>query len=238
MAHQLEAPGDDEAPDWESLYRARGDEVTRHRPVFTGDVFFGVPVLGEAKTKDVIVLQHPCAMRKDGVTLMPTLLVAELAGTSVVMPSAWSGNYKWLPLTELQAKNKPKHCTAFLHKVHLVNSAEINVDKRIACMSQVGVNLLMQRWVHHNSRVVIPTSDYQKMSAPQFEEADLAEDWCIDREEDGVSIVDAFNEIDEWLSQADENGLSRRELLNEEQQRSAVRQELRGHLRSLRGNGQ
>lgn len=57
MAHDLEYPGADGVPDWGSLYRARGDEVVRHRLVFTGDVFEKVPVqgLGESKTKTVIV---------------------------------------------------------------------------------------------------------------------------------------------------------------------------------------
>jgi hypothetical protein len=59
MARKLESPSEDE-PDWEVLYLARGDdEVVRHRPFFTGDVFTGVPVQApraERKIKTVMVI--------------------------------------------------------------------------------------------------------------------------------------------------------------------------------------
>lgn len=235
MAHQLEAPGDDYAPKWDSLYRARGDEVTRHRPVFTGDVYFDVQMAGEDKLKNVIVLQHPCAIRKDGVTLMPKLLVGEVLGDSPLLPSEWAGGFfKQLPLAELQPTAKPRHGRAFFDKHHLVTPEELVNGRRVCCLSQTGLNLLMQRWVNHNTRVVIPTFEYQKMSAPQFEEADLVEDWCVDREDDGVSIDDASQEIDEWLSRSNESVVSRRERLNEDQRRSQIRQELRAHLKAVR----
>ncbi|MGH3827905.1 MAG: hypothetical protein ACRDQX_12145 [Pseudonocardiaceae bacterium] len=43
MARDREYPGAEGIPDWGSLYRARGDEVARHCPVFTGEVFEKVP---------------------------------------------------------------------------------------------------------------------------------------------------------------------------------------------------
>lgn len=56
--------------DWSALwlYRATACGQRKHRPVNTGDVFFQAPVfdLGEAVEKDVMVLQHPCAMRSTG----------------------------------------------------------------------------------------------------------------------------------------------------------------------------
>jgi hypothetical protein len=235
MTHQLEAPGEDESPEWDSLYRARGDEVSEHRPVFTGDVFFGVNVAGEAGPKNVMILQHPCAIRLDGVRLMPKLLVAEVTASGVLEPSRWAGGYyKQLPLAALRPGEKTEHFAAFFTKHHLVTPEELDGGYRVACMSQVGVNLLLQRWVHHNSRAVIPTDDYQAVSAPQFEEADLTEDWCIDREEDGVDINSATLEVDVWLSDRKEGSPSRRERLNDDQQRSQIRQDLRGHLRALR----
>ena len=99
MAHNLEAPGTDEAPEFESLYRARGDEVLAQRPIFTGDVFFDVNVEGEEQTCNVIVLQHPCVIRK-GVELTPKLLVAEVASAALLPPSQWvekfSVSCRWL----------------------------------------------------------------------------------------------------------------------------------------------
>lgn len=235
MAHELDAPGSDDAPDWASLYRARGDEVSEHRPVFTGDVFFDVAVDAEDTPKNVIVLQHPCAIRMDGVTLMPKLLVAEVNPDGILKPSKWvGGHYKLLPLAALRPGEKPENFAAFFTKHHLVTPEQLTAGGRLACMSQIGVNLLLQRWVHHNSRAIIPTQQYQEVSAPQFEEADLTEDWCMEREDDGIDVELATREVDEWLSERDESGVSRRDRLNDEQQRSQTRKDLRAYLRQVR----
>jgi len=39
-----------------------------------------------------------------------------------------------------------------------VKRTNLSLDTRVASMSQQGVNLMMQRWVHHNSRVIDPES--------------------------------------------------------------------------------
>lgn len=234
MAHDLEAPGTDEAPEWASLYRARGDEVVEHRPVFTGDVFAGVGVAGEAEPKTVMVLQHPCAIRIDGVTLMPKLLVAEVSPAQVLKPSKWvTGNYKQLPLVELRLGESAATYAARFVDHHLVTPDEFAAGTRIACLSQRGVNLLMQRWVHHNSRVIVPTWMYQEVSAPQFEEADMIEDWCTDRLDDGIDATAATTEIDGWLSER-LDGESRRDRLKDEQNRSQLRRDLRDQLKARR----
>ena len=71
MARAPEAPSGTEA-DWDVLYLARGTRNFPHRPILTGDVFKDVhvqPPRAKAKVKTVMVIQHPCAMRPDGVTL-------------------------------------------------------------------------------------------------------------------------------------------------------------------------
>lgn len=234
MAHELEAPGTDVAPEWASLYRARGEDVSMYRPVFSGDVFFNVPLAGDQAPKNLIILQHPCAIRA-GVKLLPKLLVAEVNPSGQLKPSLWPGtSFKQLPLAELRPAGKPVDFAAFFIKQHIVTPEELNAATRVACLSQRGVNLLMQRWVHHNSRVVVPTQMYHEVSAPQFEEADMIEDWCLDRDDDGVAVAAAEIEIDEWLSSKDEHGISRRDKLNDEQERSELRRTLREHLRSVR----
>lgn len=234
MAHNLEAPGTDEAPEYESLYRARGDEVVAQRPVFTGDVFFDVTVEGEEQNRNVIVLQHPCVIRK-GIELTPKLLVAEVASAGLLPPSQWVEKfYRQLPLADLVAEDKSKHYAAYFDRHHLIKRTDVVLDHRIATMSQRGVNLLMQRWVHHNSRMVVPTQEYQKVTSAQYEEADIVEEWCIDREEDGVALDGATVEIDSWLT-GDKSSPSPRARLDDPQQRSAVRREVRAHLRAARG---
>lgn len=233
MAHSLEAPGTDEAPDFSSLYRARGADVVMQRPIFTGDVFFGVVVVGEDQPKNVIVLQHPCVIRR-GVELTPKLLVAGLAQAPPLVPSEWAGGfYRQLPLADLVPDSKWKDFAAFFDRHHLVARTDLTLDKRVASMSQRGVNLLMQRWVHHNSRVIVPTQDYQTATSAQFEEADFIEEWCIDRKDDGIALDKANMEVDTWLTGGRTDDSPRRRL-EDPQQRSAIRREIRAHLKSLR----
>jgi len=234
MAHNLEAPGTDEAPEYESLYRARGDEVVPQRPIFTGDVFFDVTVEGEEEqTRNVIVLQHPCVIRK-GVELTPKLLVAEVASAALLLPSQWVEKFfRQLPLAELVTGDKPTHFAAYFDRYHLIKRKDLELDHRVATMSQRGVNLLMQRWVHHNSRMIVPTQEYQKVTSAQYDEADIIEEWCIDREDDGVPLDDATVEIDTWLT-GDRTASAPRKRLEDPQQRSAVRRDVRSYLRELR----
>lgn len=233
MAQTLEAPGTDEAPEYESLYRARGDEVVAQRPIFTGDVFFGLTVESEEQTRNVLVLQHPCVIRK-GVELTPKLLVAEVAPAALLPPSQWAENFfRQLPLAQLVAGENPKHFAAFFDRHHLIKRKDLQLDHRVAVMSQRGVNLLMQRWVHHNSRMIVPTQEYQKVTSAQYEEADIIEEWCIDREDDKVALDSATVEIDTWLT-GDKGPTSPRARLEDPQQRSTVRREVRELLRQAR----
>jgi hypothetical protein len=84
----------------------------------------------------------------------------------------------------------------------------------------------------------VGTHLYQEVSSPQFEEADLIEDWCIDREDDGIDLATATAEIDYWLSTVTSGGPSNRELLKDPQHRSGVRKAMRSHLQNLRDAGQ
>ena len=111
----------------------------------------------------MIVLQHPCALRTDGVKLHSRLLVAELRSHKIIPIEDWpTGHYSKMPLPDLipTTTSSKRHQAAFFDGPYLVGGDALDLDKRIACLSQSGVNLLMQRWVHHNSRVVVPTATY------------------------------------------------------------------------------
>lgn len=233
-AKDLEAPGTREAPDWASMYRARGDEVSEARPTFTGDVFENVPVgFGDTGSQiTALVLQHPCALRTDGVNLAPRLLVAEVRASSVIPFGEWKGRYKLMPLPELSKENG--HFAAHLQQPYLVEAEALHRSNRIACMSQVGVNLLLQRWVHHNSRVIVPTFDYQVVTAAQFEEADLIEEWCDDRVDDSADIAAETIGAHTWLRGASTSpGKRWQDLLEDPQTRAIVRTAMRRHIKEL-----
>ena len=79
MSKSLESPHAEGIPRWDALYRARGEEVSETRPIFTGDVFTKVQLpgsTGNVKARTVAVLQHPCSMRTNGVDLAWQVLVA------------------------------------------------------------------------------------------------------------------------------------------------------------------
>lgn len=233
-AKGLEAPGTREAPDWASMYRARGDEVSEARPIFTGDVFVGVPINSGDREQLItaIVLQHPCALRTDGVNLASRLLVAEVRDSSLIPFGNWKGSYKIMPLPEL--KMDQAHFAAHLQEPYLVDAADLRIDNRISCMSQAGVNLLLQRWVHHNSRAIIPTFDYQSVTAAQFEEADLIEEWCDDRVTAPSDIPSETAAAHTWLRETSNSpGKRWQDLLDDPQTRAIVRTAMRRHIKEL-----
>ncbi|MGO4192247.1 hypothetical protein AB4Y67_11320 [Arthrobacter sp. YAF17] len=231
----LEAPGTRDAPNWNSLYRARGEEVSASRPVFTGDVFRDTRCgsSDDDANKAVLIMQHPCALRTNGVDLVPRLLVAEVRTSTPIPVGDWKGRFKLMPLPELEAEGST-HFAAHMHEPYLVDRAEIKIENRIACMSQVGVNLLLQRWVHHNSRVIVPTFEYQNVTAEQFEEADLVEDWCEDLASTPQETAAETAAAHEWLrGDSSEKGKSWQQLLENPQSRGTVRLAMRKHVKAI-----
>lgn len=223
----LETPGDDEAPDWGSLYLYRGEEVNGFRPVFTGDVF-----LLPDGTEMVQIIQHPCAIRLDGVNLVPQLLVSTVASSQAMKPSAWRGSYKQFPLPDLEGEGT-EHKSAFFHKPSLISPETIRRGRRIACLSQFGVNLLLQRWVHHNSRVVVPTWSIDAATAEQYEEADLVEEWGESWDSAGLNSERGESSAHDWLRSDAGNGSSWQSMLGTSQTRSKVRSAMRSELRRI-----
>ena len=139
MTHDLEYPGAPGAPDWSRLYRTRGEEVVHYRPIFTGDVFENVYVqsLGATKIKNVIVLQHPCALRSNGVDLHPRLMVAEVRQHKVIPMQSWSGHISKMPLPELKptVTSGKRNPAAFFDELYLIGPDDLKPDKRVACLS-------------------------------------------------------------------------------------------------------
>ena len=231
MARDLEHPavGEGGDTDWSSLYRCRGDEVTSFRPVFTGDVFTDIGVDEDVRAT-VIVLQHPCALRVDGVKLIERILVAQVEHSRLLSVAEWVGNYKKFPLPELI---DGAHFAANLAGLILAPSMAFDPVQRVASLSQSGVNLLLQRWVHHNSRAIIPTWQYQEVTSPEFDEADLMEEWCEDQVADGQSIQEVTVTAHEWLRSDSGNGETWQSLLQDPQKRSTVRKAMRARLQRI-----
>ncbi|MEV7347005.1 hypothetical protein [Streptomyces sp. NPDC093544] len=233
MVHELEAPrvvGD--------LYRALGEEVESCRPYLTGDVFMGVETAtadGARKKRDVMIIQHPCVLRTNGVDLVSQLLVARVQQHPPI--EDWGKYGKLMPLPGLfpnAASERKKHCAAMFDSLFLVTPQQLG-DARVACLSQVGINTLLQRWVFHSSRATILTHTFDEANFHVFEEADVIEDWVIERTiEGGLKREDAAVECMEWLRRDLGDGRTQQVRLRDRQQRSAVRIDMRAYLRTLR----
>ena len=230
-AHDLQSPGTDDDPNWDSLYRYRGsNEVVSDRPILTGDVFINVAVLDDDQFYNLAILQHPCAIRKG--TLSKRILCAEVVEGSVLKPSKWSTHsFKVMPLPELRPLSETPNYEVRFEKFHIAESKQLLTAERIACLDLIGVDLFLQRWVNHNSRVVVPTRDYLKATVAQYAEADILEEWCLERQD--VSIEAASAEADCWLSQNDAFDKSRRDRLVDDEYRARIRREARSEVTRL-----
>ena len=207
--------------DWDVLYRGRGTgEVVAYRPIMTGDIFTGIEVIAprEApKRRTIIVVEHPCSMRPDGLDLAPSLLVADVHPMKPIEPSEWEGRGRLMPLPDLMpevASNRRHQVAEFTRTFH-VHRDDLELDKRMACLSPRGVILLFQRWVFFSSRCGA-SDDFNAVVLPVYEEIDLAEDWCEAALAGGRTLGDAWLDVNAWLSR-DAGETTRRQALEDPQ---------------------
>ena len=99
-------------------------------------------------------------------------------------------------------------------------------------MCRYGVNLLLQRRLHHNSRVIVPTATLSAATVGPFNEAELTEEWIDERAEYGVEPLQALAECSNWLD-ARVGTVSRQDALSNPQHASRIRREARQHWKSL-----
>lgn len=232
MSHDLESPYVEGVPDRDALYRARGDEVSATRPIFTGDVFTGVQLpgsTGKIKARSVVVLQHPCSMRTNGVDLAWQVLAAEVTNRKEIDEPGWiNGNFNLMPLPDIRPEvtSQSQHQAANFDNLYTV--APDLLTSRVASLSPFGVNLLLQRWVHYSSRVVVPTNTFHEQTVAFYEEADLIEEWCD--ESIGGDLRGETQACLDWL-RADRDGSTYQELLKNSQSHSVIRRAMRQELR-------
>ncbi|MDN5731040.1 MAG: hypothetical protein L0K41_06290 [Yaniella sp.] len=215
MAYQLETP-----KPLSSIYLARGvDEVDEYRPWFTGDVF-------QVKNSSdmMIMLQHPCSLRIDGSVLEERLLMAQIT-IGKNHRSDWNKHaFAEMPLPELIEGDDTKYVVSFRH-LELVESETFgDGSSRIATLSSHGINLLLQRWIFQNSRVIVPTMTYEEQISGPYNEADLEAEWLseLDGTQQGTSTT-----FHQWIRESpDGSDIRRQAMLEDPQQRAFVRREM------------
>ncbi len=223
--HSLEAPEVDDSGqiNWELLWLYRRKQGVRQlRPIFTGDVFENVAVIGEDDPVSVMILQHPCALLDKTNELREVLLTARLVDHPEVPPSGWSGNYGVMPIV-VHESDPLKHQAVALDQLALVRSANLDLKKRVACMEIDGITRLLQRWTNVNTRVVVPSWRFERVIDAQFAEAEGMESWCSQRQQARVKPPQAMKEATEWLDKRNEDtGKPRRDLLKDSNYRKGL----------------
>ena len=211
---------------WEtptSLYLARGDEVSKFRPLFTGDVFHGVKVPGVEDADGLMLVAHPCAMRA-GPILSKSILAVAVRKHAAQAPSHWSkGFFNRMPLPDLHDDGDSFH-VGWLEQMASVATEQLEQGTRIACLSTVGVNLLQQRLIFHLTRLEVETSTLWTAFSHTYEESDLLEEWI-----EGLHNVDPApaESFDLWLR---DGSPTRQDRIKDVQYRSQVRVEMRAEI--------
>jgi hypothetical protein len=227
---ELESPGNAG-----ELYRYRGQDVVRARPIFQGDVFEHVEIPGLNDGPGLaMVITHPCTMRGKGGLLRPRLLMGRVAPTGVIgLP--WEGNFRLLPLPELVAGRTGGHWAVNFEDIGSVRSELLNLDDRIACLDDLGVLLLQQRHTHHLTRFVMETVVLYEQSASVLLEADLLEEW-LSAALNGLTGEDWDSACDQETTAFDDFLSPMRDHLKDPARRAAVRrcvlQEIQGRFGS------
>lgn len=222
-----------ETPDVEEeVVEARGDDLEEYlwRPPFTGDIF-DLPKGAGDSPLTIALIQHPCAMRS-GVELRPTLLACVVNKRITKPRTDWHNR----PYTEFAIQEPEGSSWRILDfdQLLVVSREAIADARRTLVLSEVGVNLLVQRWIHYNSRVIIPTITINEQLSPQFAEADLVMEVAQELTQSGWGDDDVRGVVEGWLSSSSVNTeRSRRARLADPQQRSAVRREIRSLLAAL-----
>ena len=207
------------AADPERLYSAVGEGVNPHRPLFTGDIFSRVNIPGVGSSP-AIVIGHPCTIRGRNGKLAQRTPVASVEAHGQIAPALWcDGYFNRMPLAGLPLDGE--FHVARLDEFGLALTSELLAARRLACLSHPGINQLQQRLVHHQTRLAIPSRQFQQAFDHTYEEADLLENWSTDLADIDDDPASSF---ESWLREGDPDRQSR---LEAHEERAPIRREMR-----------
>jgi hypothetical protein len=170
---RLDTPSSEDA-----LYLDRGHPVDPWRPIMQGDVFEQVQIPGLADHERIMLVSHPCSMRGADGALKPKLQAVPVDPHQAVPLDRWAIGYlRVLPLPDLLEDGS--HHAARLTEFGMVDTAALDLDSRIACLSERGILLLQQRFVASLTRVAVDLPTLDGASRSVLIEAELLEDWNI-----------------------------------------------------------
>jgi hypothetical protein len=154
------------------LYMAVGDDVSPARPVLPGDVFEAVDI-GLDHDGFVLLVAHPCSMRRGAGQLRPRIAAAPIRNHGNPPLEAWpERDFNWFPLPEVFEVGR---AASFL-ELGSARSEDLLRERRIVSLSEYGIYVLQQRFVHSLTRVVVGLDRLGEASAHVLAECELEEE--------------------------------------------------------------
>jgi hypothetical protein len=143
----------------------------------TGDVFAGVEIPGVGEHELLMVISHPCTMRR-GPDLQPKMQAVPVVEYQQVPFERWvDGHVRVMPLPRLLSDEPDRPMAARLSEFGMVQTAELGLQARRACLSELGVALTLQRFFYCLSRVHVKVKTIATSAQANMEEAELQEEW-------------------------------------------------------------
>jgi hypothetical protein len=227
MAVELDTPGS-----IDGLYLERDNPIEPWRPVMTGDVFDGPTVPGCDEHSAVMILSHPCSLRTDGVQLVERVQALPVVPSIEIPIGGWKGNYRVMPLPDLRGDDTPY--VAKLTEFGMVPAEDLDLHRRICTLTEIGIELLQQRFFHNQSRVKVELPTLHKQAAPAFVEIELWTQWneayAEPRIEHGEDRDDVLRQegyaFDQVMRRNLQNDLTMRDALKQERFHAEVRRQV------------
>lgn len=223
----------------EELYDSRGEEVEVARPIFQGDVFPEVTFHGISDEPQMaMIISHPCSMRV-GERLADLVTVARVEQRDSPVPlDKWSSSFfRFMPLPRLLPDEQDVPFRYLnLNVLATIRSEILDRHRRIACLSEYGIQLLQQRHIFNATRVVVELQTIYRELAPLFAELELGFDWtsaALSGVEQDVALAEqAEADFQQFMGPGNSE---RRANLRDETKRSLVRTEVRREIQTRFG---
>lgn len=218
----------------DELYLARADEVEPYRPIVTGDLFEGVAIPGsDSEAGLAMVLAHPCSMRR-GAHLRSHVQMAPVRAGAPITLERWDGNFGVMPLPGLRTTGDLRD-RAIFEEACRVPTSILRSERRVACLSESGILLLLQRMTFNMTRVAVDLDTLLQSIDYVLEEVDLLEEWMRTRlvAPAGLALEPAIREQEvafEIVLGRTVDGPTLRDGLRDPKARAAVRRAVRAAM--------
>ena len=199
--------------------------------MFQGDIFEVTNLAYLPGNHRVAIITHPCSMRK-GIELRDRITIAHVSTTPSPLPLPWKGHYSIMPLPGLDQGNL--FWKIDFTEIHTIHSNILKADKRIACLEDMGIILLQQRYIFYLTRYAVETGTLYESSANVITETELMEEWVENLVD--YDSPDLMNQIELRQEEFDEYLKPFREELLTKSKRAGVRREVYSEIQRRGAN--